>query len=308
MIIAIMNTSLYDLISKYKKSLMGVAALWIFIYHFPSRFRFDAVPLLFEIEYFIKKAGDCGVNIFFFLSGIGVPNSYDSSKNVIVFYKKRISRIFLPGVVSHLLTSYFYDWSFIEFIKNASGYTFLFESVNSYFWFYYAIIIIYLLFPLYYKYFVSSNNKTSFSIAAILFLFVIMVVGRKVINEDTYIFLTRIPAFIIGVLVNHFGKKGNKADAKRWTTILYLFMFIIGVLTFFLTETQYILFPNFYMFFSYTIIAVSICALTSHVFKTKKTYLFSFYGDISLEFYSFQKLLGEFPYTKPAHTHPYPHS
>lgn len=89
------KNSIYSLISKYRYVLMGIAALWILFYHEWQLITPD-IDSIRRIECYIKGIGYVGVDIFLFLSGIGLPNSYKKSKSIGDFYLKRMKRILLP--------------------------------------------------------------------------------------------------------------------------------------------------------------------------------------------------------------------
>lgn len=271
---------------------MGIAALWIFIYHVFANIQFTDKPLLFELQYCIIKLGDCGVNIFFFLSGIGLPNSLDNNPSIRDFYRKRIGRLLLSGIVSLMLTYRYYSWNVKDLILNGTGYNFLFKSVTSYYWFFYAIIVIYILFPMYYTMFKKSRNKTLFTAVCSSALFLLMIVGsNSFINKETYVFIARIPCFFIGVLFNYLGKNENFKYSFINVSI-HVVMLIVGVLSGYLILVNDIdiLFPRFHMFFSYSLIALGACFVLPLIFNLiKKTPILSFFGTISLEFYTFQR-------------------
>lgn len=71
---------------------MGLAILWVMYFHMPL------VPLEFgtQLGWFIHRIGFYGVDIFLFLSGIGVYFSLTKRPNALGFYKARLSRI-LPS-------------------------------------------------------------------------------------------------------------------------------------------------------------------------------------------------------------------
>ena len=58
-----------SIVSKYRSSLMGIAILWVIIYHMVAKgteyFDFMSLNVLFN-------QGDSGVDIFMFLSGWGL--------------------------------------------------------------------------------------------------------------------------------------------------------------------------------------------------------------------------------------------
>ncbi len=78
----------------YRSTWMGIAMLWIMIYHtnivFPSVFKF------------FKMVGYGGVDIFIFASGIGNYYSYLKDKSPLDFLKRRIIRLapaYLPVII-----------------------------------------------------------------------------------------------------------------------------------------------------------------------------------------------------------------
>lgn len=81
----------FELLSKYRTVIMGFAALWILYFHSYALI-FKSIPILGEIEEFIRKIGFCGVDIFFFLSGIGLTFSI-KKYSIKEFYYKRIKRM-----------------------------------------------------------------------------------------------------------------------------------------------------------------------------------------------------------------------
>lgn len=90
----------YSIISSKKQELMGIAILWIFLFH--SRFGQD-IFLLKDIVGF----GSQGVDMFFFLSGLGLSYSLNRNSNIKKFYLRRFWRIaptfFLFLIVVHII-------------------------------------------------------------------------------------------------------------------------------------------------------------------------------------------------------------
>lgn len=55
----------YKTLSKYRGVLMGFAILWVMYFHIP-------IKSVTEVGWFIHRIGFYGVDIFLFLSGLGV--------------------------------------------------------------------------------------------------------------------------------------------------------------------------------------------------------------------------------------------
>jgi len=79
-------------LAKYRQQLMGFAMSWIICYHFGlGAFH---LPLI----NFVGKTGYGGVDLFLFLSGLGIYFSLSKDENKRRFYLKRVLRI-LPYYV-----------------------------------------------------------------------------------------------------------------------------------------------------------------------------------------------------------------
>ena len=88
----------YGTLSKYRGFLMGFAILWVMYFHIPLKFAT-------EVGWFIHRIGFYGVDIFLFLSGLGVYYSLTKRPNVLGFYKARLVRI-LPAYIIVACASY----------------------------------------------------------------------------------------------------------------------------------------------------------------------------------------------------------
>lgn len=73
-------------ILNYRTFIMGIACLFIMVFHMD-------LPLINGM--FIKKHLFIGVDIFLFLSGIGIAHSLNRTENIKHFYKRRIKKYYL---------------------------------------------------------------------------------------------------------------------------------------------------------------------------------------------------------------------
>lgn len=294
------DTNGLALINKHRVSLMGIAALLIFVYH-ECEVVFGSIPVINFIENFIRRTGFCGVDIFFLLSGMGL--TYSIEKNTLAkFYGKRYKRIVLPFLIAGVIWGILCGWSFLDYIKNVTGYNFYVKDVSSFLWFVPAIATLYLFFPLYYKCFLRSGNKLLFTIGTIgLWLFLSMSVDG-VMREDLYGFTNRIPIFVFGVYWGDLSKAESvKIGRSGWFAVAMTFA--VGLVLSFQTNVfdMFLLVPlsnccvpNFLMATSGTLIAVAILEGLSKVRFVGKavTKFLSFFGIVSLEFYSVQEFVG----------------
>ncbi|WP_278819616.1 acyltransferase family protein, partial [Hoylesella nanceiensis] len=90
-----------ELISKYRTELMGIAMLLVVLFH-------GYVPQS-SWFYGLKRMGNVGVDVFLFLSGIGLWFSWRSCPNLKHFYKQRFLRVYPTWL---LLASCFYGFHF----------------------------------------------------------------------------------------------------------------------------------------------------------------------------------------------------
>lgn len=74
-------------LSKFRSSLMGAAIIYVFLFHTVTDWAPDWI-------YKITCNGDNGVDIFIFLSALGLSYSMDKNPNILDFYKRRLFRIF----------------------------------------------------------------------------------------------------------------------------------------------------------------------------------------------------------------------
>ena len=76
----------YELLKSRRITIMGVAALWIMLFH-------STIQVPIRIVEIFCRLGYLGVDIFMFISGFSMRHSYDRSVDCKDFYLKRIKRI-----------------------------------------------------------------------------------------------------------------------------------------------------------------------------------------------------------------------
>lgn len=88
----------WSILSKYRNELYGISILWIILFH---GLQFKNFSLSNELKILdgIIKHGNCGVEIFLFLTGISLYYSLKSHDNLRIFYINRLKRIFLPLLI-----------------------------------------------------------------------------------------------------------------------------------------------------------------------------------------------------------------
>ena len=88
----------YHIISVYRKELLGIAILMILIFHFFESANSINNPFFIRqlIIYWYAAFGSIGVDIFAFLSGMGVYHSLYYNKSIHIYFKNRVNKIIIP--------------------------------------------------------------------------------------------------------------------------------------------------------------------------------------------------------------------
>ncbi|MDO4920370.1 MAG: acyltransferase [Phascolarctobacterium sp.] len=198
----------WSILSKYRNEIYGFSALWIIVFHLViiKRASFSK-EIAFLSDYFLH--GNCGVEIFFFLSGISLFYAIKKSKSLCDFYVRRFKRILIPlfiiDGVYWLCLCLVGDISVLQFLKNITFYSFWLEG-NSLVWFVACLIVLYIFYPLIYKYILNNQSLT---IQGKLMCIIMMCVCSYIFcwlfkSFDAVWYrniekaLTRIPVFLLG--------------------------------------------------------------------------------------------------------------
>lgn len=290
----------FTLILKYRYVLMGLAAIWIHIFHVGVPLFYhpanEAAQFIYNIEEFIRRMGYCGVEIFLIISGMGLTYAIKKG-SVAHFYKRRLSRIYLPYLIVTLIRWPIDKWTIWMFLENATGLSFYTKDIHHFCWFVPAIATLYLVFPLYYWIFSKAKNKLLFTALAIALWFMITIVTCGYLRFDFYDFTNRIPIFLIGI---YFGELSQKQPQSKFTKKHYLIMlavFVAGlILAYFYNFCDFeLIIPNSKTFIPNILLSVSMVFLITKLMDILNrrlpkpgrilTEIISFWGKMSLEMY-----------------------
>ena len=282
--------SLYN-ISESRGILMGVATLIVaffhcYSYHFDKIFTNDFLGRLFN---FLRSMGNIGVDVFLFLSAIGLYFSFSKDSNLKNFYKKRVLRI-VPSIIIVASIYYLYKGVSVNtFFKGITLFSFYLDGVRD-FWYFALIIVLYILYPLFHK---IIEKKDLLGLIALLLISIGSTILLMNTCIETYnkleIALTRVPVFLLGVYT---GKQVlNKKEIHEISIIIFLLLFII---------CNYLLFnfkfnPYIYVRYIYCLLGISIVFLVTYLhskirFEYSDKFL-TFMGTYSMEVYLiFEKL------------------
>lgn len=193
--------------NKYRSIWMGIAMLWVVIFHYGFAFNNTYLD-------FIKKIGYGGVDIFIFAAGIGSYHSYLRDENPLEYIKRRINRlapVYVPFIIvwltSHLIFSEGYLSGVVGNLLGIQGFSISGIEFN---WYLTGIIICYVLTP-YLAPIVKNSNAKSF---AILIVFLVLVSTVFWNDQNFIISATRLPIYCIGM---YFAKKEDQLISKGMT-------------------------------------------------------------------------------------------
>lgn len=293
----------YQLVSKYRSAIMGIAALWIYIFHawiiLSPEPQAGSFSLLNFLERYIKEIGFAGVDVFFLLSGIGLTFAI-KKESLPKFYYRRIRRVALPALTIGIVRGIVQNWGFAETLRIVSGYNFFMKSIYDFMWFVPAIIILYIFFPLYWHFFEKAANKILFTTGAVLIWLVITLLVRNILREDMFGFTARIPVFLIGILFGYLTQKHKDAAFTAQTYALLAIILANGLYLAYLANfKQYdLLVPAGNSFLPTLFIAVGLTFLAAKSMEITERRLprfgkgivtvLGFFGSISLELYCIQ--------------------
>lgn len=297
------NNNGFKPLSEYRNALMGIAALSIYFFHAWIPITLEpqesSVICLSFLERFLKENGFLGVDIFFFLSGIGLTFAVEKV-SLPRFYYRRIRRIILPFVTVGIIRGIVQNWGWSLIIRSITGFNFFTKDVNAFLWFVPAILTFYLFFPAYYKLFTKVQNKILFTAGVIMIWLLVSTIIKDTARGDLFGFTNRIPVFVIGILIGYLIKNGKNATFTIHTYILLFIMLFTGYYLAYLTEYEdyYLIVPISNCFLPTLLISISFSLLISNLFKVLEQRIpkftkillkvLGFFGMISLEFYCIQ--------------------
>lgn len=211
-------------ISKYRNELFGVAIISIITLHY-----FEDVG---GGKLYLSFIGAIGVDIFIFLSGMGLCFSMKKNSNIKDFYIRRIRRI-LPTYL--LVAGLFYIYqdliyekqSIFKFLSDLLFIT-LFSEGNITFWFIGFIILMYIMYPLFFDTLSFNNKYRNIYFVGYMMLSIAFIILVKMIDVDFYnkiiLLITRLPIFILGC---YFGEKIYK---ELNFSLIEVVIIVVGVI------------------------------------------------------------------------------
>lgn len=198
----------WNLLSKYRNELFGLSVIGIIILHFFEDITSSEMTsgLTFKIaQLYSWLIGSTGVDIFLFLSGMGLFYSLKKKYDIKLFYYNRLKRLLIPYIILGAVYWVYIDLIFkntgiLHFLADFSLIT-LWTEGETHFWYVSFIIICYLCYPLLFRSF-SNEKSANRNFAIISVIYVAVLTAVSLIFPEWYalveIAVTRFWVFIFG--------------------------------------------------------------------------------------------------------------
>jgi|GEM_PF-963238 len=219
-----------NLITDNRTELMGLAILWVYIFHseiyFPDLFFF--LPLTY-----LKVLGYGGVDAFLFLSGFGLMKGMlVNNYSVTTFYFRRFLRV-MPNYWIGVLLSFgamVYvgkTFSIQEIIWKLTTFWF-WSGQGRFLWYVPAIMFLYLIFPPFYKFYLYCSCKLTLILAIVILCSLLCYLLISSEFSHLLILASRIPTFFIGAHVYYVLSTKQQLPDKRIVACMLLLIMLVG--------------------------------------------------------------------------------
>lgn len=263
--------------SKYRSELMGIATILIIICHAPLYK--VSMPQWLNV---LASNGGFGVDIFLFLSGMGIYNSYTSNKKkkktVFYWYLKKYLRIIIPLLLIVIPILFWnprnMQYHIIPTMIELSGFGPILKKGPL--WFISCILVLYLITPLLYF---LLKNKNKWIWTCILISISLFYAYLPPITDIWHFMIQRWPSFFIGFALSEQIKEKQTSSIKYFI-ILPLTLYFILFTSNHITDTHFSLF----LFQGVSMMTISAIILDK-IRNIHLNTLLSFFGIISLESY-----------------------
>ena len=201
---------------------MGFAIISIMFFHYcENALSHYNSGIHWDITYLYNMfIGSIGVEIFLFLSGMGLFFSLKNNNDISRFYSRRLTKVLVPYIIYAPIAWFIIDitlqnLNISSLVYDLSMLSFWFDGTKT-IWFIPFILMMYVAFPLVYN--MIEKNKSSLNIIIIILTIFVLECFRQTnpsAYSNTSIALTRIPIFILGA---YYGKKiYNKERMSNFT-------------------------------------------------------------------------------------------
>lgn len=227
-----MNIRLNELL-KHRYCIMGIASIWILIFHSDL-----IIPTVWG-GWFVKDIGYGGVDLFFFVSGIGCYYSLCKDSDLFRFILRRIKRVlpvyFVTLSLSIIIRLLFgTDITLQSVLGNILCVQYILNNGWTFHWYVSAMWLMYFLAP-FFKSLVDRVEKKKDLIVIVTFLCVFSFPFWN--TQNLIIIVTRIPIFFIGLYIGKLCQK-EYIISKKMLIVEFIVM-MIGLSSLFVFYRKY---------------------------------------------------------------------
>lgn len=270
-------------ISRYRGELMGLAMLFIILFHvwLPRN----------DMFFGLRRCGNVGVDMFLFLSGIGLWYSWSKRPSLAQYFIRRYVRVYpawliiaclyyIPrfpkgGNIGDLLGDILINWDF-------------WLHCELHFWYIPTIMMLYTVAPFYMRLIERHTLYRWLPLVAIVWC--VMVQWVTPIHEAVghlEIFWSRIPIFFIGINMGRYVMQQHTFDRQSIWLVAIIFLMTFSTCVY-LEQVKHGTFPLFIERMLYIPLTITGILLLSHTLMHTPKWLNTFcrfIGTISLEVY-----------------------
>lgn len=215
-------------ISRYRGELMGFAMLIIVLFHV-------GLPR-HDLFFGLKRMGNIGVDLFFFLSGMGLWFSWSKQPQFKQFIKRRFLRIYPAWLI---MASLYYVPRYLQGAGSSSSVVDLMGDIfinwdfwfhdELTFWYIPATMMLYLVAPAYMH--LIGKHPIYRWLPAVMMVWCVAVTWVGPIHRSVghiEIFWSRVPIFLIGINIGQWVKERRTIEATSWWLILLTFILCLA--------------------------------------------------------------------------------
>ena len=272
-------------ISRYRGELMGIAMIFIFLFHV-------ALPRS-DMFFGLRRVGNIGVDMFLFLSGVGLWFSWMKHPSLKHFFKRRYLRVYPAWFIISCLyyIPHFHGGGVRAWVDLIGDITinwdfWLHDELK--FWYIPAMMMLYMFAPPYMQ--LIRRHPVYRWLPVVMILWCILVQYVSPIHNAVghiEIFWSRLPIFFIGINMGEAVRRKDKMDGASIWMILIVFAMTLSA-SIFLEQELHGHFPIYVERMLYIPLTITTILLLNRVFRrTPKWFntIFKFVGALSLECY-----------------------
>lgn len=271
-------------LSRYRGQLMGAAIVFIILFH---------VPLARGDAFFgLRRCGNIGVDMFLFLSGIGLWYAWVKQPSVSHFYRRRLLRLFpawlVVSSIYYLQRFNFETGDYLDLLLDITVNWGFWLHDELTFWYVPAIMMLYLWAPLYMK--LIARHPVFRWLPVLMVCWCVVVQWVVPVHQAVghiEIFWSRVPIFFLGINCGSLVRQDHRIEpAGRW--LVWITLLMTAAACIWLEQMRHGRFPLFAERMIYIPLTVSLLILLCDFFRIAPVWCNRacvFLGGISLEIY-----------------------